>query len=257
MPLSYQSFKCQIFGHCSACATTQFRQKWSLLPKFFFRNRLFFLPGWSTFLQFCKVIGFPAEKCKHGLNRYFSSKLHLGPCTKYPFSAFFDPPPPLLQSPLFIHSDLNPSKKDIVLDFAPPPLYQYYIFSWSFFSSALNFRFFQTFVSPFTLLCPPINCQNCPKNCSHKLCSLTRQKVLLQWENQFSCTISMHVKWQYNLKTGQSHDVAPSLYCTAISIDSPHVVGKEGANEAIVRPYLCFWWREIHQALSKSGKCLV
>ena len=72
----------------------------------------------------------------------------------------------------------------------------------------------------------------------HRLesCALVQQGIILsvQWENQLSCTVSMHVrwiyrKWQHNLKTVQSHDVAPSLYCTAISIDSPHI-RKDGAN---------------------------
>ena len=43
----------------------------------------------------------------------------------------------------------------------------------------------------------------------------------------YACAVNLY-KWQYNLKTEQSHDVAPSLYSTAISIDSLHI-RKDGA----------------------------
>ena len=44
----------------------------------------------------------------------------------------------------------------------------------------------------------------------------------------YACAVNLK-KWQYNLETVQSHDVAPSLYSTAISIDSSHI-RKDGAN---------------------------
>ena len=44
----------------------------------------------------------------------------------------------------------------------------------------------------------------------------------------YACAVNLQ-KWQYNLKMVQSHNVAPSLSCTAISIDSPHI-RKDGAN---------------------------
>ena len=44
----------------------------------------------------------------------------------------------------------------------------------------------------------------------------------------YACAVNLK-KWQYNLETVQSHDVAQSLYSTAISIDSPHM-HRDGAN---------------------------
>lgn len=44
----------------------------------------------------------------------------------------------------------------------------------------------------------------------------------------YACAVNLK-KWQYNLETVQSHDVAPSLYSTAISIDSQYI-HKTGSN---------------------------
>ena len=48
----------------------------------------------------------------------------------------------------------------------------------------------------------------------------------------YACAVNLQ-KWQYNLKMVQSHDVAPSLYCTAISICSQHM-RRGGAGKSIL-----------------------
>ena len=50
-------------------------------------------------------------------------------------------------------------------------------------------------------------------------------------------TQNVRPKWQYNLKTVQGHDVAPSLCCTTIYIDSPHM-SRDGAGKLILPFYL-------------------
>ena len=60
--------------------------------------------------------------------------------------------------------------------------------------------------------------------------ALWRTDLIGGWDNLhrlYACAVNLY-KWQYNIKTEQSHDVAPSLYSTAISIDSPHI-RKDGA----------------------------
>ena len=50
-----------------------------------------------------------------------------------------------------------------------------------------------------------------------------------------ACAVNLY-KWQYNIKTVQSHDVAPSLCCTTIYIDSPHM-SRDGAGKLILLFY--------------------
>ena len=48
----------------------------------------------------------------------------------------------------------------------------------------------------------------------------------------YSCAVNLY-KWQYNTKMVQHGDSVPSLNCTAITIDSPHM-HRDGAGKLIL-----------------------